>query len=103
MDREEREIARRILWRLDYVIGLLQRLVRMEVAQMATLEDVRTKVAKVETVEQSAVVLLNELAQMVRDAADDPAEIQAIADRLESTSTALADAVTANTPAAPTP
>lgn len=51
----------------------------------------------------SAIVLLNDLATRLVDAADDPAEIQAIAAELAGQSTALAEAVVANTPAAPEP
>lgn len=49
----------------------------------------------------SAVALLNDLSSRLIDAADDPAEIAAIANELASQSTALAEAVVANTPAAP--
>jgi hypothetical protein len=46
------------------------------------------------------VSLIQGLAQQVRDNADDPAELQALAGQLESSANALAQAVTANTPAA---
>lgn len=49
----------------------------------------------------SAVTLLNDLSARIADAADDPAEIQAIAAELSAQSTSLAEAVAANTPAAP--
>lgn len=51
----------------------------------------------------SAVTLLTDLSDRLIDAADDPVEIQAIAAELASQSTALAEAVVANTPAAPEP
>jgi hypothetical protein len=53
----------------------------------------------------SAVTLLNSLSEQLVDAADDPEEIRAIAAQLGDNSTRLAEAVTANTPAAtePTP
>jgi peptidoglycan hydrolase CwlO-like protein len=51
----------------------------------------------------SAVTLLNSLSAQLVDAADDPAEVQAIAAALAEQSDALAAAVTANTPAAPEP
>jgi hypothetical protein len=53
----------------------------------------------------SAVTLLNSLAEQLVDAADDPEEIRAIATQLGDNSTRLAEAVAANTPAAtePTP
>jgi hypothetical protein len=51
----------------------------------------------------SAVTLLNSLSAQLVDAADDPAEVQAIAAALAEQSDTLAAAVTANTPAAPEP
>lgn len=53
------------------------------------------------TVNQSAITLLANLAQLVRDTAGDPAAVNALADQLDAQQQALADAVVANTPAAP--
>jgi hypothetical protein len=53
------------------------------------------------TVNQSAVTLLNHLAQLLRDSADDPVAINALADQLDAQQQALADAVVANTPVQP--
>jgi hypothetical protein len=52
------------------------------------------------TVNQSAITLLSQLSQLVRDTAGDPAKVAALADQLDAQQQALADAVTANTPAA---
>jgi hypothetical protein len=52
------------------------------------------------TVNQSAITLLSQLSQLVRDTAGDPAKVTALADQLDAQQQALADAVTANTPAA---
>ena len=59
------------------------------------------QVSKVETVDQSAIVLIQGLAEQIAELKNDPAAIQALADRLNASATALASAVTANTPAAP--
>jgi replication-associated recombination protein RarA len=69
--------------------------------QMADLSALQTAVEATTTVEQSAIELLGQLAQMLRDAATDPAAIQALATQLDTKKAELADAVTANTPAAP--
>jgi len=61
------------------------------------------------TVEQSAITLLNGLTKQIADlvAASgntvDPAALQAIVDQVNADKQALADAVAANTPAAPPP
>ena len=54
------------------------------------------------TVEASAVALLQSISTQLSAAAGDPAAVQAIADQLNSQAQSLADAVVANTPAAPT-
>jgi septal ring factor EnvC (AmiA/AmiB activator) len=52
---------------------------------------------------QSANALITSIAQQMRDAADDPEEIRALADQLEQNTASLSEAVAANTaaPAAP--
>ena len=55
------------------------------------------------TVQASAAVLINTLAQFIRDNADDPAALLAKANELDASSTALQDAIVANTPAEPPP
>ncbi len=68
---------------------------------MSDLAAISDAVARETTVVQSAVTLLNELAQELRDAANDPAAVQALADSINSDADALAAAVEANTPAPP--
>lgn len=53
--------------------------------------------------EQSAIQLLNGLSQQLKDAAEDPVAVRALADQLKTSGDALAAAVLANTPAQPTP
>jgi hypothetical protein len=70
-------------------------------ALMADFTSLHDEVAANGDAVDSAVTLLNSLSAQLADAADDPAEVQAIADQLAAQSDALAAAVVANTPAAP--
>lgn len=67
---------------------------------MATLADVQAAVRAERTVEDSIVVLLNQLAQMLKDAiaANDPAAMQAVVDDLTKNAADMSAAITANTP-----
>jgi len=59
-------------------------------------------VAKYETqrtVDESAKTLLSTLAQLIRDNANAPAALMALADKIESDKVSMADAIVANTPA----
>lgn len=53
--------------------------------------------------EASAVTLLNQLSALLAASKNDPAKIQQLSDQLKASATALAAAIVANTPAAPTP
>lgn len=72
---------------------------------MAALDDLEAKVAAQETVQQSAITLLNEISAELKDAlaTGDTARIEALSAKIDSDTQALAAAVTANTPAAPNP
>lgn len=85
-----------IQWRLDKL--------------MATLEEVKQAVQAEGSLEDSIITLLNGIAQQLKDALSGatlpPAVQQQVDDvfsQLEANKQKLADAVTANTPAAPTP
>lgn len=69
---------------------------------MAELDDLRAAVARETEVDESAIVLLNGLKAKLDAAiaAGDPAALKALSDSLGTESQKLADAVTANTPAA---
>jgi hypothetical protein len=67
---------------------------------MADLTGLQQAVANETTVEQSAITLLNGLAEQLKNAGTDPVAIQAVVDSINSSSAALAAAITANTPAA---
>lgn len=68
----------------------------------AELERLTTEVTEIGAVVDSAVTLINGLAQQIRDLATDPAALNALADELDTKANALAAAVAANTPT-PTP
>jgi hypothetical protein len=70
-------------------------------ALMADFTELHDEIAANGDAVDSAVTLLENLSAQLTDAADDPAEIRSIAAELSSNSTRLAEAVTANTPAAP--
>ena len=66
---------------------------------MADLTALTAEVTRNTDVDQSAIILLNGLAAQIQALKTDPVALQALADQLKASSTALADAVTKNTPA----
>ena len=66
---------------------------------MADLTPLATEIAALTTVVDSAVALIDSLADQLEAAKTDPAAIQALADSLRAQKTELSDAVVANTPA----
>lgn len=84
----------------QHELWVLYRLLFQGERIMAALDGLEAEVADVKTVQQSAIVLLNGLAQALKDAGTDPAKLAAIIADLDASKTALADAVVANTPAA---
>lgn len=71
---------------------------------MATLDtaiaNLTTQVNNEITVEQSAITLIQGLAAQLIANANDPAAVQALADKIQASATSLAAAVSANTPTA---
>ena len=67
---------------------------------MAALE---AQVAANTSAENSAVTVITELADLITSNAGDPTAVTALAAQLKASADALAAAVVANTPAAPTP
>ena len=70
---------------------------------MSALDNLTAQVTSVASLEQSAVTMIQGLAQQIKGAANDPAAIQALADQLSASAAPLAAAIAANTPAAPAP
>lgn len=100
--RETMEALGRAQWRLDYLITKAHRILAQGGEQMAALDDLKAEVEKVKTVEASAVTLIVGLKQKLDEAiaSGDPAALAALSADLDASATALADAVTANTPPA---
>lgn len=69
---------------------------------MKEIDDLKAQVDQTSTVIESAVTLINGIAARITAAGVDPAALSALTDKLTSESAALAAAVAANTPAAPT-
>lgn len=69
---------------------------------MAAIDNLETEVAENTDVTQSAIVLLGNLKTALDEAiaSGNMTKVQELADKLDATSTALAQAVAANTPAA---
>lgn len=68
---------------------------------MITEQDILDDVTSQTTVIDSAVTLLGHLSDLIKQAGTDPVKLQAIRDLITNQKTKLADAVVANTPAAP--
>lgn len=66
-----------------------------------TLDDIKAKADAQTTVIASLETVVSGMAQQIRDNANDPAKLQAIADELDANTSTLAASVVANTPAAP--
>jgi cell division septum initiation protein DivIVA len=72
------------------------------VTQMsAELDRVEAQVKNNTDAEQSAILLLGQLSDLIRQNATDPARLNKMADDLDASKQKLAAAVVANTPAAP--
>ena len=69
---------------------------------MALLDDLTTAVAQTTSVTASAVALIKGLAAQITAAGTDPAKLAALVAQLNTQSSALAQAVSDNTPAAAT-
>ena len=70
---------------------------------MSTLDTLADKVARIQTVIDSAVALITGLAQHVRDASHDEDQLAALAASLDASAGTLAAAIAANTAAASEP
>jgi hypothetical protein len=99
MDAELAAAFRKLQWRLDFLIASNSATLLMEGEIMAQLDDLKAQVTKNTEVEASAVVLIQGIAQKLKDAiaAGDPAALTQLATDLNASATSLADAVAANT------
>lgn len=83
------------------IAGALLQLKQSMEQIMADLTALTAEVARNTEVDASAIALLTGLAAQIEALKTDPAALQTLADQLKGSSNALADAVAANTPAAP--
>lgn len=91
--------------KLESILGALNQLNGKVGTMTAELDDVVAKVTAMETVQEGAITLLGELKTKL-DAAiasGDTAALVALSTRLGADTQKLADAIVANTPAAPPP
>ena len=78
-----------------------QDLKEMEKRIMALLDDILTDVEDEETVEESMITLLTNLSAAIAAAGTDPVKLAALKAKIDADKQKMADAVVANTPAAP--
>lgn len=76
---------------------------RMEKSMSASLDRLKEEVAENNTLIGSVTTLLSELSERIRENAEDPVALNALANDLDAQNAALAAAVEANTPTAPAP
>jgi chromosome segregation ATPase len=94
------EAREEVLARLDALqneIGLI--LDRQELI-MATMADLEAAVTRNTDVDESVLTLLAGISQQLKDAQGDPAKIADVIAKLDANTQKMADAVSANTPAA---
>lgn len=92
----------RVLRELSFIAFTVNLNRKLELAMSKELDDLTAEVAADTAVESSAVTLIQGLAAQIAAAGTDPVALKALTDSLTTSSTALAAAVTANTPVAPT-
>lgn len=83
---------------------LLREFIHMATIMNETLQHLTAQVERLITVDESAIALIQGLKEQLDEAIDtgDMDEVQALSDRIGESTDALAAAVAANTPAAPT-
>lgn len=89
--------------RLRNIERLLHRLLEKDTVMALDLTELHDAVQRDTDATSSAVTLLSALAQEIRDAAGDPAAIEALAFQVEANASALAASVAANTTTGNTP
>lgn len=88
---------------LDRIEAIITQQAERMNAMALDLSRLSAEIAENNSAIQSAVTLLNQIAQELRDAAGNQDAVNALADQLDTQSNNLAAAVVANTPAAPEP
>ena len=89
-----------ILGKLDEIINNMH---QEEVVMTLELEELQKQVAENTNLEQSAIQLIEGIADQLEAAKDDPEKIAELTASLKGTATALAAAIAENTPIEPVP
>lgn len=92
-----------IMQSLEHIHRLLHIILERTAHMSAVTDRLVASVAALTSAENSAITLLGQLSQLIRDNAEDPTALNKIADDIDANTTAIAAAVVANTPATPTP
>lgn len=87
--------------KLNRILFFNERIFELQGAIMAELDDLTAQVAANKTVIDSALVLINGIADRIKAAGTDPAALAALTASLKSEDGALSAAVAANTVPAP--
>lgn len=93
-------LLRSIDRKLDQVIGLLKAIIEKETVMSQATDNLTAAVQRETSVVSSVTTLISGLAAQIKQTSTDP-QVQELADQINSNSDTLAQAVTANTPAAP--
>ena len=96
-----RDALGRIERKIDGLTAALARIQQEEAKMTGELQQLTDDIAAETTVEQSAITLLQGLAAQLKAAAEDPAQVKALASQIEQNTAALSAAITANTPPPP--
>ena len=101
----EINFQQRVFFRLEQIQQTLNQILQQGVKIMATvspeLQALATQIEQNTSVEASAVTLLLQLSTEIAAAAEDPTPVTALAQQLQTSAVALAQAIAANTPVAP--
>jgi hypothetical protein len=93
------DFERVVLAELKSISARLDGLERRGVLEMAAIDTLTAQVAENTSAEQSAIVLLNNLSELIRSGAGNEQAMLDLAATLDASAGALADAIVANTPA----
>jgi hypothetical protein len=91
-----------VLNRLELLSRKLDLIIQNQETEMAQIDDLQAAVAAEDTVIDSAITLIQGIPALIAAAGVDPAKLAALQSDITAKSSALAAAVTANTPATPT-
>ncbi|MEA2833669.1 MAG: hypothetical protein QOG66_1871 [Methylobacteriaceae bacterium] len=86
--------------KLDLIIQLLRTSINKEIMMSQATDNLAAAVQHETSVVSSVTTLISGLASQIKQTSTDP-QVQALADQINANSDTLANAVTANTPAAP--